>query len=231
MIGHALRLHIERSALQARTTNPLLVRAELGSLGAEHLTHYLRGLHALLHSTPIHMALARAAALAAEDLPLAAHLAHKASEEEGHDAWAAADLQTVSSGRASVADGVPASMRGFIAWITSTIEEDPRLYLGYMLFAEYVTVLLAPEWLDLLEARCRIPRSAMTAIDKHVQLDRDHVEEAIDVIDALVADPTRLGRMRAIVGEAFVRYEAFCTEIVALGDRDLEESARHAPAA
>jgi hypothetical protein len=230
MIGHALRLEIERRAIDARVVNPLLVRAEHGAIGAAHLTHYLHGLRSLLGHTPLHMELARARAMAEGDDALAAHLSHKASEEIGHDAWAEADLARVAPPRESTAN-IPRSMRRFTAWIGEIIEEDPRLYLAYMLFAEYVTVLLAPAWLEMLETRCGVPRTSMTAIDKHVTLDRDHVEEALDVIDTLVADPTRLPRMRRVVQQAFELYGTFCSEVVDLGDRDLLEARSHAPAA
>jgi pyrroloquinoline quinone (PQQ) biosynthesis protein C len=83
------------------------------------------------------------------------------------------------------------------------------------LFAEYLTVLLGPPWLALLEERCGIPQSSMTVIANHAEEDRHHVEEALDEIDALVADPRKLRRMREVLLDSCGHFDRFCEEVTA----------------
>ena len=105
------------------------------------------------------------------------------------------------------------STRALLAFLESTIDEDPALYLAYILFAEYLVVLLGPEWLTLLEERCGIPRSSMTVIGNHVELDKEHVEEALAHIDDLVSDPRKLSRMREVLLQTIEHFERFCDEV------------------
>ena len=52
--------------------------------------------------------------------------------------------------------------------------------------------MIGPRWLALLEERCGVPQSSMTAVGNHVELDREHAEEGFAVIDDLVGDPKML---------------------------------------
>jgi hypothetical protein len=160
------------------------------------------------------LARARDRAAASGDSALAGHYAHKLSEETGHDAWAEHDIQRVSAQAMAAVDRetVPA-MRDLVAFIPKIIDEDPALYLSYILFVEHLVVVLGPEWLLLLEQHCGIPRSSMTVIGNHAELDREHVEEALDSIDDLVGDPTKLLRMREVLWESMAHFDRFCAEI------------------
>ncbi len=64
-------------------------------------------------------------------------------------------------------------MGDLILYLEETIDRDPALYLSYILFAGYLLVVLAPEWLVLLEERCGIPRGyrVRTASDANAALD------------------------------------------------------------
>jgi hypothetical protein len=225
MIAAALRDEIDSYAARMRTANPLFFKAADGTLGLDSVSFYLANLRHLLRSTQRQIARARDLAAAAGDATLAAHYRHKHGEEEGHDKWADRDLERL---RASALAGDPpgASMTGLIHWVDAIIEEDPALYLAYALFAETLVVLLGPEWLTLLETRCNVPRTAMTAIGNHVELDREHSEEAMDEIDRLVGDPKKLRRMREVVREAIVHFDRFCVEVC---DRPMQRV--HVPAA
>lgn len=214
MIAFALRAHIESYASTSmRTRNALFTRALKGTLTQSHLTRYLSNVRYLVAHTPIHLARAKRAAERAGDLRLAAHYAAKIGEEEGHDAWAERDLARLGARPSAFPRSSLATMTALVTFIESVIDEDPALYLAYILFAEYLIVLLGPEWLALLESRCGIPRSAMTVIGNHAELDRDHVEEAIDVIDDLVGDPSKLTRMRAVLDDTIAHFERFSTEV------------------
>lgn len=230
MIGDALRLEVERYAARARRTNALYVRAQEGTLGPKHLTAYLTGIHWLVLHTPLHLNVAVARANELGDAALARHYVHKLEEEQGHHAWAENDLERMALA-APRSIGVHPSMKELVAYIEGLIQDDPTLYLAYILFAEYLTVILGGEWLSILEARCGIPRASMSVIDNHATLDREHVGEGLAVIDSLVADPKKLPRMReALLGSAR-RFDAFCRG--ALEDSDAPErlEVARAPAA
>ena len=165
MIADALRCDVESYAARMPRTNPLYFRAARGELTPRHLTRYLASVHYLVTHTPIHLSWARREAEARGDRALAEHFSHKLVEESGHDAWAERDferMRTASQGAASL-EPCPA-MRRMVGFIASVIEAEPRHYLAYILFAEYLIVLLGPTWLALLEERCGIPRTSMTVM-------------------------------------------------------------------
>ncbi len=236
MIGDALRLEVERYASRARRTNALYVRAQEGTLEPRHLAAYLTGIHYLVLHTPIHLNLAMALATERGDADLARHYAHKLEEEQGHHAWAENDIERLSrTSLKAPSAGVHPSMTELVAYIETLIHEDPTLYLAYILFAEYLTVILGPEWLELLESRCGIPRTSMSVVDNHATLDQEHVGEGLVVIDALVGDPRKLPRMREALVCATKRFDVFCRGTLELSDVpdrvDITDDVARAPAA
>lgn len=232
MIAAALRVEIERHAERMRRDNALLRRAAEGTLVPDHVARYLVSIHQLVLHTPIHLELAQRICQQSGRARLAAHFARKRGEEEGHDLWAESDLERVG---AMVRSGATAhtapAMRALIDYIAAIVRHDPAQYLAYILVAEYVTVLLGPEWLHQLEVRCGIPRTAMTVIGHHAELDKAHSQEAFDDLDALIEDPRLLPALRTVVAESLRRFEAFCNEVVALTDAQLTSAIVHAPAA
>ena len=214
MIADALRAEIESYAARMRKSNPLFVHAEDGSLSVPTVARYLANVHYLIRHTPIYLERARERSVAQNDDLLARHFEEKLDEEEGHDQWVEGDRARLSQevgGRVSAS--VTVAMQELVTYLAEIIDEDPKLYLSYILFAEYLIVLLGPEWLTLLETRCGIPQSSMTVIAKHAELDREHTEEALDKIDDLVADPTMLPRMRQVLLASIEHFETFCAEV------------------
>lgn len=214
MIGEALGDEIIRYASKSRLKNPLFVRAENGTMTPELIASYLANVHQLIIHTPIHLLKARAVAQSRGDAELARHFEHKLAEEAGHDAWAATDrdgLAKKTGARAS--DAVTPTMGLLLGHIEGLIDADPALYLAYILFAEQLTVLMGGEWLALLESRCGIPKGLMSVVGNHSELDKDHVAEALDQIDALVGDPSKLPAMREALATSMAKFDAFCFEV------------------
>ena len=58
----------------------------------------------------------------------------------------------------------------------------------------------------------------MTAVDKHVELDREHAEEGFAVIDDFVGDPSMLPLMRQVMAESMAHFDAYCAEAVNAGE-------------
>ncbi len=228
MIGDALRARIETYAASSKERNALFTSAAKGTMTAEHVTLYLANVRALVAHTPLHLARAREAATIRKDYALAAHYDERIREEDGHEAWAVEDLAKVSQRAKNGRTDVLPSMRGMLEYIESVIDEDPTLYLAYIMFAEYLIVLVGPDWLDVLEERCGIPRSAMTVIAKHAELDKTHVQEALDKIDDLVAAPEKLPALRRVLEGSIAQFDRFCEELVntPMGTSHVAPSAR-----
>ncbi len=214
MIANALRIEIERYAARMPTHNPLFTKAEDGTFSAACMVSYLTNVRHLCCSTQAYLDRANERALEEGDAALAAFFVQKRREERGHEVWADRDIARVTvKAAAPTTPGVLRSVEELIAFLGEAIEEDPSLYLSYMLFSEYLIVLLGTEWLVLLEERCGIPRTSMTIIDNHIELDRGHVEAALDQIDNLVGDPRKLPRMREVLLETLSHFDRFCTEV------------------
>lgn len=226
MIGDALRTDIESFAARRRD-NPVFRMAEEGTITFGMVRRYIACIHHMIKLTPVHLTRARERARALGDEALAAHFEHKLVEETGHDVWAEEDLESLSRMmNAPVVDEAAPSAKRLGAYIEGVIDEDPALYLAYIAFTEYMTVIIAPEWLALLEERCGIPKTALTVVDKHVELDRDHAEEAFAQMDDLVGDPRKLGPMRKVLADTIELVTAYCHEVTE--DRSSEEPVRRA---
>lgn len=209
-VGELVRADIDAFVTEFRRTNGLLRQTKQGELSPETLGRYLRSLHYLISHTPIHLAIAEDRARSLGYARLAAHFAHKRKEEEGHDAWAEADIERLAKrfGIAVPDDPTP-EMLAIVDANTELVHREPHSYLVYMLFAEYVTVTLGPEWLAALADKCGIAASFVTVIGMHVELDRDHVVEGIREIDALVHE-SRSVFVRAALQGMMRRFAAFC---------------------
>jgi pyrroloquinoline quinone (PQQ) biosynthesis protein C len=234
MIADALRADIETFAKTKCRENLLFRMAEEGNVDAVCIRAYLTNLHYLLRHTPICLVRARKRALALGDQKLADHFKHKLVEEAGHFRWAEDDLASLPAAL-EASPGVLRSMERHVAFVVDAIDENPSLFLAYILFGEYFTVVIGPEWLRLLEERCGIPRTSMTVIDKHIEIDQGHVEEALDNIDDLVGEPRMMPRMREVLRDSMDNFYAFCTELAETHGRVSQPSIRElvvqAPAA
>jgi hypothetical protein len=145
---------------------------------------------------------------------LAAFYLRKMREEKGHDKWAQNDITALNRlfGTEAVKERSPAIL-GMLSYLRGATEADPMQYLAYLLFTEYVTVLMGPEWLSMLEERCGVPQSAMSVVANHVELDKDHVEACLHEIDELVTDEKFHGGLKRTLHESMKYFDAFCGEI------------------
>lgn len=223
MIGNALRIDIEKYASELSRRNLMFATTQAGTLTRDMIRRYLASLRYMLALTPVHLTKAARRARELGDEPLAKHFEHKLVEEIGHDAWAEQDLRSLEAERAARTPDVTNGARELGSYLERRIDENPVYWLAYAAFAEYITVIKGPEWLELLETRCGIPRSSMTAVDKHVDLDREHAEEGFAVIDDFVGDPGMLPAMRQVMAESMAHFDAYCAEAVNAGEGAVAE--------
>ena len=211
MNSRAVVAKIERYAIGMHRTNALFTRASAGELSPAMLSNYLFNMRILVQHGPEHLARAHRVALQRGHDELAAHYAEKREEELGHHVWAENDLGLVEARFGARPHGRPCpGLLQLLRFIEDTIDRDPRLYLPYLLLAEYLIVLRVDEWLALLEARCGIPKEMVTILGAHAELDRHHTAEGIAVIDRFASEPALRAPMRQVVADALERFEAFC---------------------
>jgi pyrroloquinoline quinone (PQQ) biosynthesis protein C len=217
MISVTLKNEIDNFASRLRASNRLLAQARRGEVTPEAVGSYLANLMFLIREALEILAMAQERAHQNGHQELAAFYRKKMKEEKGHDKWAQNDIAKL---KMLFGTDVPAkrstAILGMLDYLRRATDEDPVQYLAYLLFTEYVTVLMGPEWLQLLEERCGVPTSAMTVISNHVELDKDHVEACLKEIDELVTDEAHHAGLSRTLGESMRFFDEFCGEISAV---------------
>lgn len=210
-LSRMVKASIDDWAAQLRRESPLVLAAERGEVGPRALALYLESLrYVFAHS----QANIRAAAARADELSLpelAGYFRAKATEEHGHEQWAANDLTQLPS---QAVNGVePASAaRALVALQSKLIAQHPICFLAYAVWAEYLTASLGDEWLRLL-ARSGYQRSAVTAVAYHLEADVEHAFEGFDALDRLWTGEPDAAAILSGVERAERGFEAFCAEI------------------
>jgi len=206
-----LKTRVEKHLDGFREHNPLLVRARTGTLTHRQFLDYLNNLMYFFHHSVIHLGIARRRAEQLGNEAIVPFLEEKLREERGHDRWAWNDLRRSKSRQEGFDLGriAPATHR-LLAYSVDLIGEDPELFLAYMFFHEYVTVVGGPELLADLDAHCGIPPDHVTSIAHHVELDRHHVEEDLAEITAVLErSPQKAPLLRRTIDDTAAHADAF----------------------
>jgi len=166
-----------------KETNHLFLNACEGRISKTTFSRYLKNIQFLLHHTPLHLRMAIERSIELGDDRLTNFFQLKLAEEHGHEEWAKEDIATIAAktlapSMALHLDIVP-GMLALVKFNELVIKNHPALYLPYILFAEYFVVIAAPEWIEILETRCAIPRQAASVLAKHAELDKFHVQDDI----------------------------------------------------
>jgi hypothetical protein len=143
----------------------------------------------------------------------AEHFAHKLGEEVGHDLWAERDIGARVAPRGA-SRRPEAAILALYDYLEPAVDREPLLYLGYMLWAEYFTVLAGSEFARAVVERCDLPAEAISCVARHAELDREHTSEGLEAIDRLVEDPRMLAPMRASMRRAMAFFDQFCDELL-----------------
>jgi len=215
MLGLILQTEVDNYYRRVKQTNPLFLNAERGKVGASEVSRYIENILYLVRHTPIHLKFARQKAQERGLVAIAKFYRAKLGEESGHDQWAEQDLARLSKTFGTQAKGELApSMIRLVEYLNGLIVREPAHYLAYVFFAEYFTVIAAPEWLEALEKKCGIPASMLSVLGNHVELDKDHVLKDVEVIEKLVSkDATNLPALVEVIRTAMGFHEKFCLEV------------------
>ena len=212
-LSTALKSLIEPWA-QTLLQNPLAVLARSGRLPPRALAFYLVGLRYLFASTHQTLRLASEVSQQLGDDKLAEFFRRKTREEVGHERWPAEDLTHLPT---IATHGLePAlSVKALVELQTSSITQHPICFVAYTLWAEYFSILVGDSWLDALETS-GYARTQVTAISKHIELDRHHAARVLQEIDELDDGTLSPQTVVATAERACALFEAFCDEICAV---------------
>ena len=196
---------------QAQRGSPLMRLAHAGSLTPRAVALYLTSLQELFVQSQLNLRLAHERALSLGDAGFVEYFRTKVREERGHEQWAADDLQKLP---APVAQGLaPApAIRRFAQLQRELLQRHPMCFMVYIVWAEYLTVLLGDEWLDAL-AVCGHQREALTAVSKHIEADRAHAAHGFSALDELWDGQPDVAELLACLARAEQTFAEFCQEI------------------
>ncbi|MEY4616357.1 MAG: hypothetical protein RJB66_1317 [Pseudomonadota bacterium] len=186
MFDQKIKTEIETATKNILTNNKLVLTAQNGHLTKDLVVRYVKNcLYAVRH-TPIHLTKARDVAQVRGLAELSAFMTDKFNEEIGHDAWAMNDLDALGAAQDIALDSdITQANQLLMTWVGDLSTNHPLSYLAYITFVEYFTVLAAPPFLESLE-KAGYPRSSLSVIALHEELDKDHVVHDLGVIVDLV---------------------------------------------
>ena len=220
-IGNIIKNEIEHYAVTRVRTHELFRATERGSLSEQQIKTYVSGILFQIRANMTVLRQAEQCALAAGDYELAAQYRHKFGEERGHDRWAERDLRNLpgsvpgyGSYGSDVGGDSTRGLQGLVTYLRTIVDQDACLFLSYIILAEYLTVLVGPDWLRALESKCGISPAKLTVLTNHIELDREHVVEGVRAIDALVTSPEKRGPMLEVLRRCMSCYEEFWDEIM-----------------
>jgi hypothetical protein len=214
MISHVLKADIDRYADDLRRSSRLLSLAKAGALTPSMVGRYYAGISYLISHTSSMLGLSRELALEHGSQDLVAYFEQKLREEAGHEKWAESDLEKLDvMFGVSISRVPPEGAKALLRSIEAGIRAAPYLYLAYILFSEYLTITLGPEWVEALQGACGIPREAQTVNTHHIELDRRHVAEGLAELDALVIDPAQHEPLRKMLQDHMKHFSAFCDDV------------------
>ncbi|MGZ3698902.1 MAG: hypothetical protein ACXWP5_12285 [Bdellovibrionota bacterium] len=198
-------------------TNPFFAQARSGVVTRDQVAAYVQSLHYLFLASTRLSSLAEREARARRQDALAAFFSNKTHEETGHEKWAEEDLKSMDRPEQKVCRTIVAQ----VDYLEKLIKEDPGSFLGYIFFAEYVTVRGGPTLLRLLEENCGIPSAHFTAVGKHVEADQHHVKEDLQEIERILGEnghkrAVSERAIRTVVDQAMQFFGDFCGEIAGL---------------
>lgn len=189
MLAEQIKQSIEKYTINLQQNNLLLVKAQTGQLAQGNVTTYLYNLMYIFQQTTFYLSEAARRSRELGFMNLEKFLLDKIPEELGHDNWARQDLETFGIQAPSVDKSkLLSSTKELVKFVKDLIDEDPRLFLSYMVFVEYFTVLAGPQFLQDLETKCGIKKTSMTAIGNHEEADRHHSQEDFKIIDQVPYD-------------------------------------------
>jgi pyrroloquinoline quinone (PQQ) biosynthesis protein C len=216
MLSKKMLSVIEEFSEQILKENPFALAAQEGLVTEQQITTYLQNLRWVFKNNTAYLKFAEQRAEQLSLFELKNFFQSKYKEEIGHEQWAEEDLKHREVQNSTNSDFILPSTRRLIAYLHDLIHADPNLFLAYMLFTEYFTVIVGPRFLSLLENQCGIPRSEVSSIGKHVEADQAHTTEDAEIIDHLVYGTSHSAAMMEALYGSIVRIDCLLAECVGI---------------
>ncbi|MBC7530522.1 MAG: iron-containing redox enzyme family protein [Oligoflexus sp.] len=181
LIAERVKKQTEVYANFLEKEEPFNIQMNSGVLSAESYANFLFNIEYLIKHTPIHLNLALKKT---EDNPeLHEYFRNKFDEEQGHDEWAIEDRKKVMKKIDSVTffPQVSLEMWRYVRELEAVIDRDPRLYLTYIFYTEYLTVLVANR-MKIGLVKCGFGDDPVEVLTKHAELDVHHTAEGMEAI-------------------------------------------------
>lgn len=210
-LAEELKQTIEQWSDGLVARSPIADILRRGALTPRAMALYLESLRYLFEHSERNL---RLAAERCEELgrpELAAYLRRKASEEDGHDRWAIADLAKLPPSATADIRPTPAVL-ALVELQSKFILSEPLLFVAYLQWTEYFSVYVGDLWLDAL-AMSGYERNQVTAIHNHLETDREHAAAGFREIDALARDFPHPERLIDAVEESGRVFELLLEEI------------------
>lgn len=185
--SHIVKNEIESLTNSFLKENPFVRNVRTGDLTKDQISRYLQNLLYSISHTPPHLALARDSAANKGFKKLSEFMEEKRLEEIGHDEWAKSDIRAIKGGGAgSLPGSLTKNVQDLVHLAESLSKNNPDTYLAYLTYLEYFTVLTAPEFMDCLESKYGIPRTSMSVVAQHGELDKEHAQDNWNAIDQFI---------------------------------------------
>jgi len=195
----------------------LAALARSGGLTARGLAAYLVSLRYLLSESEPSLLLATQRSRELRLPQLATYFATKTEEERGHERWVDDDLQTLSD--VARAQLEPARhIRQLVDLQRRLIAHHPICFVAYVLWAEYFTALIGPDWLAAV-AQSGFHPGQLSSVARHVEADRHHAAEGVREIDRLWTGEPPAHEILTAVAEASRIFDGFCNEVCDISSR------------
>jgi pyrroloquinoline quinone (PQQ) biosynthesis protein C len=191
MFQQKIKLEIENVTSDIMQNNEFIQYARKGQLTKNQIIRYLKNIDYSISYTPIHL---KAASYKAQEQGLfhiAKFMEGKYNDEFGHDSWVKQDIQSLGANlednqTETIKITLTKNIQNLIFYVESLATSKPLNYMAYITFLEYFTVLAAPEFLACVEKKCGIPKSSLSVIVKHGELDKIHAEDNLCAISKFI---------------------------------------------
>lgn len=186
MFDQSIKTEIETATAQILASNRLVLAAQHGLMTKDLVVRYVKNCLFAVRHTPLHLVKARKAAESLGLTALASFMENKFNEEVGHDVWALNDLKSLKAPQPHLQDhDITNGNQQLMAWVGELCAHQPLYYIAYITFVEYFTVLAAPPFLESLE-KAGFPRSSLSVVALHEELDKDHLVRDLKAVVNLV---------------------------------------------
>jgi len=207
-ISTLLETKVDEFCLDFKRNSRLFKMGREGLLTTELVKNYVRNLEYLFKSNCQHIAVA--ADLYQANPVLSNFFINKFEEENGHDQWARNDLKAL--GQESNLQAM-SEMEEMVRFLELTLKTSPYAYISYMYFAEYMTAVLGPIWLELMKKNLGINSTQVTSLSKHVELDGDHASEVAMFLDDQNLHEVQIQNVMKFISEMAGFYNNFFNKL------------------